>query len=219
VSGKDSGNWKLEIWNPGTLKPWNFGTLEQYHKTMQLLPLIIVSVLLSFVPFSVAVSSSVYRCIEWKEALRIAFVFAFFQAGMISIGWVIGFGIKGLFYSMATPVAVLIMFYIGFRMFMDSWRLGRENRTMAVESNRILYGFAFVTSINTALLGMGLGILYKDILYLAAFLFVATFIMSILGIKAGKRAMMNLGKTAEMTGGVGLAVISLIILLQYLKIL
>jgi putative Mn2+ efflux pump MntP len=186
---------------------------------MQLIPLIIISVLLSFVPFSVALSSSVYRCIQWKEAFRIAMVFALFQAGMIAIGWAIGFGIKGLFYSMATPVAVLIMFYIGFRMFMDSWRLGREHRTMAVESNRILYGFAFVTSINTALLGMGLGILYKDVLYLSTFFFAATFIMTILGIQAGKRAMMNLGKTLEMLGGVGLAVISLIILLQYLKIL
>jgi putative Mn2+ efflux pump MntP len=173
---------------------------------MVLLPLIIISALLSFVPFSVALSSSVYRCIEWKEALRIALVFALFQAGMMAIGWVIGFGIKGLF-------------YIGFRMFMDSWRLGRENRTMAVESNRILFGFAFVTSINTALLGMGLGILYKEVLYFSAFLFAATFIMTILGIQAGKRAMMNLGKTLEMIGGVGLAVISLIILLQYLKIL
>ena len=186
---------------------------------MQLLPLIIISALLSLVPFSVALSSSVYRCIVWKEALRIALVFAVFQAGLISIGWVIGFGIKGLLYSMAVPVAVMIVFFIGFRMFMDSWRLGRENRTMAVESNRILFGFAFVISINTALLGMGLGMLFKEILFLAGFLFAMTFIMTILGIQAGKKAMMNLGKTAEMIGGVGLALISLVLLLQYLKIL
>ncbi len=183
------------------------------------LPLLIFALLLSLVPFSVALSSSVYRCIVWKEALRIALIFAIFQAGLISIGWVIGFGIKGLLFSMAVPVAVMIVFFIGFRMFMDSWRLGRENRTMAVESNRILFGFAFVISINTALLGMGLGMLFKDILYLAGFLFAMTFIMSILGIQAGKKAMMNLGKTAEMIGGVGLAVISIVLLLQYLKIL
>ena len=186
---------------------------------MALLSLLIFSLLLSLVPFSVAVSSSVYRCIVWKEALRIALVFALFQAGMIAIGWVIGFGIKNLLYSMAVPVAVMIMFFIGFRMFMDSFRLGRENRTMAVESKRILLGFAFVISINTALLGMGLGIIYSDVLYLAGFLFAITFIMTILGIQAGKRAMMNLGKLSEMLGGVGLAVISLVILLQYLKIL
>jgi putative Mn2+ efflux pump MntP len=120
---------------------------------------------------------------------------------------------------MAVPVAVMIVFFIGFRMFMDSFRLGRENRTMAVESNRILIGFAFVISINSALLGMGLGIIYTHVVYLAGFLFVIAFLMTILGIQAGKKAMMNLGKTMEMLGGVGLAVISLIILLQYLKIL
>ncbi len=185
---------------------------------MTVLALLIITLLLSLLPFSVAVSSSIYRCIEWKEALRIALVFALFQAGMISIGWVIGFGIKGLLYSMAVPVAVMVMFYIALRMFLDSFRLGRENRTMAVESNRILYGYAFVISINTALLGMGLGIIYKEILYLAGFLAIFVFLMTLLGVRAGKLGMMNLGKSAEMTGGLGLAVISLIILLQYLKI-
>jgi len=180
--------------------------------------MIIISFLLSLVPFSVALSSSVYRCIVWKEALRIAIVFALFQAGMVAIGWLIGYGIKGLLYDMAIPVAVLIIFFIGFRVFMDSRRLGRENRTMAVENNRILLGFALVISINTALLGMGLGIVYREILILAPLIFIMVFLMTIIGIQAGKRGMMNLGRTAEMVGGAGLAVISVIIILQYLKI-
>ena len=186
---------------------------------MNLIPLIVISFLLSLVPFSVALSSSVYRCIVWKEALRIALVFAIFQAGMVAIGWAIGYGIKGLLYDMAIPVAVLIIFFIGFRMIMDSFRLGRENRTMAVEDRRILLGFAFVISINTALLGMGIGILYTGILVLAGFLFGMVFIMTIAGVQAGKRGMMNLGRTAEMIGGSGLIVISVIIILQYLKII
>ena len=186
---------------------------------MNLLPILLFSFLLSLVPFSVALSSSVYRCIVWKEALRIAFVFALFQAGMLAIGWLIGFGVKGLLYDMAVPVAVLIVLFIAFRIFMDSLRPGRENRTMAVEDRPILLGFAFVISINTALLGMGLGILYKDILLLAGFLSGMVFLMTIAGVQAGKRGMMNLGRTAEMLGGAGLAITGVIIILQYLKIL
>jgi manganese efflux pump family protein len=186
---------------------------------MILLPLILFAFLLSLVPFSVAVSSSVYRCIVWKEALRIALVFAIFQAGMVVMGWYIGSGIKGLLQDKAVAVAALIVFYIGFRMFMDSWRMVREGRTMKVENNRILFGFAFITSVNTAFLGMGTGILYKEVVYLAIFLFAFVFIMTIAGIRAGKKAMMNLGRTAELIGGVGFAIISVIIMLQYLKIL
>jgi len=180
---------------------------------------LIFSFILSLVPFSVALSSSVYRCIVWKEALRIAIVFAFLQAIMVAIGWVIGYGVKGLLHNMAVPVAVMIIFFIGVRLFLDSRRLGRELRTMAVENMRILFGFGFVISINTALLGMGLGILYPDILILTGFIFVMVFLMTIIGVQAGKQGMINLGRTAEMLGGAGLVVICVIIILQYLKIL
>jgi putative Mn2+ efflux pump MntP len=186
---------------------------------MLLLTLFIFSFILSLVPFSVALSSSVYRCIQWKEAMRIALVFALSEAVFMAIGWIIGYNIKGLFHDLKIPVAVMIIIYIGARMFVDSRRLSRENRTMAVESRRILMGFAFVISINTALLGMGLGILYRDILILAGIVFGIVFLMTIAGVQAGKRGMMNLGRTAETIGGVGLFLMSTIIILQYLEIL
>jgi manganese efflux pump family protein len=186
---------------------------------MALLPLIIFSFLLSVVPFSVALSSSVYRCIQWKEALRIAFFFALFQVVMMAIGWIIGYNIKSLFHDLKIPVAVVIIILIGARMLADTRRLSRENRTMAVEGRRILMGFAFVISINATLLGMGLGILYRDILTLGGSVFVIVFLMTIAGIQAGKRGMMNLGRTAETTSGIGLFLMGAIIILHYLKIL
>jgi putative Mn2+ efflux pump MntP len=185
---------------------------------MLLLTLIILSLLISLVPFSVALTSSVYRCIRWKEALRIALVFALFEAVMVAIGWIIGFSIKGFFHDLKIPVAVVIIIFIGIRMFADSRRLSSAQRTMAVESRRILMGFAFVISINTALLGMGLGILYNEILILAGFVFGMVFLLTIAGVHTGKRGMTNLGRTAEMVGGAGLILISVIIILQYLKI-
>jgi len=186
---------------------------------MNFLPLLLISFLLSLVPFSVALNSSVYRCILWKEALRIAFVFALFETVMMAVGWVIGFSIKGFFHDLKIPVAVIIIFFIGARIFADARRLGAAQRTMAVESRRILMGFAFVISINTCLLGMGLGILYPDILILAGFVFGMVFLMTIAGVQAGKRGMMNFGRTAETIGGAGLVLICVLIIVQYLKIL
>ena len=188
--------------------------------SLHFVSLLLIALLLSFVPFSVAVSSSIYRCIGWKEALRIAFVFALSQAGMVMLGWLIGYGVRGLFYSMATPVAAIIVFFIGFRIFMDAMRLGRESRIITVENNnRILYGFAFVTSINALLLGMGLGIMYSEVLLIGGLLAGTVFVMTILGIRAGKMGMMKIGKTMELLAGTGLVVISVLIVLQYLKIL
>jgi putative Mn2+ efflux pump MntP len=171
------------------------------------------------VPFSVALSSSIYRCIQWKEALRIAFFFALFQIVMVAIGWIIGYNVKGLFHDLEIPVAVVIIIVVGARMLADSRRLNKDNRIMAVESRRILMGFAFVISINAAILGMGLGILYRDILVLAGLIFGMIFLMTIAGVQAGKKGMMNLGRTAETIGGTGLFLMGAIIILQYLKIL
>ena len=186
---------------------------------MQILAFVLFSLLLSLVPFSVAVSSSVYRCIVMKEALKIALVFGLFQSGMMIIGWLIGFAVKGLLYSMAVPVAALIVFMIGARLFLDSRRFGKEQRTIASNNTRILIGFSFVTSINTLLLGMGFGILYPNPWLLAAILFVMTFIMTLIGVYAGKRGMMNIGKTAESTAGLAMLIISVVIVLQFLKII
>jgi manganese efflux pump family protein len=186
---------------------------------MTVLPLLIFSFLLSLVPFSVGLNSSVYRCIQWKEALRIAFYFALLQMGMVAIGWLIGHNIQGLFHDLKIPVAILIILFIAARMFADARRLKKENRTMAVENMRILIGFSFVISINTALLSMGLGILYDEILILAGFVFGIVFLMTIAGVQAGKRGMLNLGRAAETVGGTGLFLMGMVIILQYLKIL
>lgn len=187
---------------------------------MHILALIFITLLLSLVPFSVAVSSSVYRCIVWKEAFKIAFTFSLWQAGMIALGWLIGFAVRGMLYSMAVPVAALIVFMIGARIFLDSRRLGFEHRTITMENHsRMLMGFAFVISVNTLLLGIGLGIIYKEILPLAGSLFGLVFIMTIIGIQAGKRGMVNLGRSGELFTGVCLVLISVVIVLQFLKII
>ena len=186
---------------------------------MNQLPIIVFALILSFVPFSVALSSSVYRCIERDEALRMAFVFALFQAGMMALGWLIGYSIKGLLFDMAVPVAALIVFFIGARIFLESRRPGRQQRTMAVADLRILFGYAFVIGINTAMISMALGILYQEIALLSILVFSMVFIMTLLGVLAGKRGMMNLGRSLELLGGISMAIISVVIIMQYLKIL
>jgi putative Mn2+ efflux pump MntP len=183
------------------------------------LTLLIFSLIIAMVPLSVAVSSSVYRCIEWKESFRIALALALFHALMAAIGWGIGFGVRGLFTDMKMPVALFIMLFIAFRYFMDSMRQNRQIRIIISEDNRILLSFGLVTSINTALLSISLGILYPGVWLLAGFVFGMVFLLALIGIRLGKLGLLNFGRIAELTGGLGLFAVAAVILLQYLKIL
>ncbi len=185
---------------------------------MNHLTLLFFALVISMVPFSVAVNSSIYRCIEWKETFRIAAVLGLFHAVMVIAGWGIGYGTRGLFHEMKFPVALFIMMFIAFRLFMDSWRRNRDIRIISSEKNRILISFGIVTSINTMLLGISLGLLYSGVPVLAGFVFGAVFLMMIMGIRLGKLGLMNVGRIAELAGSLALFAAALIILLQYMKI-
>jgi len=175
--------------------------------------------IISMVPFSVALNSSVYRCIEWKESLRIALVFAVFHALMAAAGWGVGYAVKGWLHSMDIPIALFIMFFMALRYFVDARRKARELRTITVENIRILFSFAIVTGINTLLLGISLGILYPGVFHFIWILFAMVFMLSVFGIRAGKRGWMNLGRTAETLGSLLLFGAGIFILLQFLKLL
>jgi putative Mn2+ efflux pump MntP len=171
------------------------------------------------VPFSVALSSSVYRCIEWKETVKISLIFAIAHALMALMGWAIGYSIKGLFYDMKFPVALMIMLFIAFRLFMDSRRKNRQLRIVIDDETRLQLSFGLVTSINTALLSIGIGMLYTGLLPLTGIVFGGVFIFSILGVRIGKLGVMNLGWIAELVGASGLFIVTVILLLQYLKMI
>ncbi len=186
---------------------------------MLLLTYILFSFLIAMLPFSVAVNSSVYRCIEWKETFRIAFVFAVFQVCMALAGWGIGLAVKGFFSTMQVPVAIFIMLFVALRYFMETFRPGRDVRILISENRRMLIAFAVVTSINTVFLGIALGLIYQDLLAFAWILPLAVFLAVLAGIRLGKLGWLNLGKNAERLASILLALSALFILLQYLKII
>ena len=174
--------------------------------------------ILSMVPFSVALNSSVYRCIEWKETFRIALVLALFMA-MARYWRCYRIRPQGLFFNMKVPVALFIILLIAFRLFMDSRRRNKEIRIIVSEHNRILISFGIVISINPMLLGISLGILYSGVLFLTGFIFGMVFLLTVIGIRLGKLGWLNFGRTAELAGAFALFITGGIIFLQYLKMI
>lgn len=186
---------------------------------MLYLTYLVFAIILGMVPFSVALNSSVYRCIEWKETFRMAAVFSLFIALAASMGWALGYAIRGLFFEMKLPVALFIMIFIAFRLFMDSRRRNKEIRIVVSEHRRLLISFGIVTSINPLLLGISLGMIYTGLQYLAGILLATVFILVILGVRLGKLGWLNFSRTMELTGAVALVGAGVFIFLQYLKIM
>lgn len=185
---------------------------------MYTLTLIVFALIISAVPFSIALTSSVYRCIEWKEALRIALVFALSHAAMAAIGWGVGYGVKAWLSTMGVPVALFIMFFMALRYFTDARRKSQEARTLAVKDMRILMGFALVTSINTLLLGISLGIVYSGWLEFAGMVAVIAFLVTRFGIYAGKQGWLRIGRVVESLASLLLIIVTIFILLQFIKL-
>lgn len=181
--------------------------------------LLAFSLFICMVPFSVALSSSIYRCIEWKETFRMALVFALFQSGMAAIGWGIGYVIREMFFDMKVPVALLLLLLVAIRLFFEALKKDKRLRIVVTEETSILVSFGLMTSMLTALLGIAIGMLFAGVIVLASCVFGLVFLLTIAGIRLGKLGMMGLGKIAELAGSIGLLITGIVILLQFLEII
>lgn len=178
-------------------------------KQLELIAIIIIALSLSTSCFAVALNSSVYRCIEWGETLRMAFIFAFAQALMLGLGWLIGDAIAGWLRDMAFPMAIMILFFIGARLFMESRRKNPEHRIILADNMRWLTGFAFLTGINTFLTGISLGILTDQIWHIVFILAAIVWPITILGVRLGKNSVIRSVQTAEAFAGIALVLVAL----------
>ncbi len=185
---------------------------------MEITGYIIVALAISSVSFSAGLNSSIFRCIEWPETIRTAFFFTLLNSAMTGLGWLIGHAIKGLSPSLAIPLALLMIIFIGSRMMLEIRRKSAEHRILISKDIRIMLAFSLMISINSFLIGLGLGLLSWNILYMLLMLSGAVFFMTIAGIRAGKYGAMNMGRNVEFSGGLVLIIVSVYIFLLYFKI-
>ncbi len=185
---------------------------------METLGFVLLAFALSMVSFSVAVNSSIFRCVKTNEGLGISISFALFQAGMIAVGWLLGRAIGSLLDQMQSSIAIFLIIIIGFRMILDSRRVLLEVRTIRYKNFSLLLGYSFLVSVNALMIGMSLGMILESIFLPAVYLFGMTLIVTFIGLKAGRAGMVNLSRHAEMAGGILLIVVGVTLVLQLLKI-
>lgn len=175
------------------------------------------SLALAMVPFSVALHSSAYRCIEMNESFEIGIFFSFFQGILLLLGWLIGFALEGLFSNLAFPIASLIFIFVGIKLFSESRKPVPEKRTYPSRNIRTLMAFSLAISINAFLIGIGTGMIAGNWMIMVASIVLITYVASLVGVRIGKMGRYKAARNAEVFGGVVLLGMAVFMIVQYIK--
>jgi len=179
---------------------------------------ILVALALSMVPFSVALHSSTYRCIEIQESFEIGIFFSLFQVLLFILGYWIGYALKSYFSSLAFPVASLIFIFIGIKLFIEARKPVPAKRTYTSRDLRTLAGFSLAIGINTFLTGIGSGMIKVNFLYQSGSILLFSYIITLVGVRLGKKGNYLAAKRAEVTGGVIMLLLASYMIVQYIRI-
>lgn len=184
---------------------------------MDFITIVAVALGLSFDTFAVSLSYGVVRNkILFMQAVRIAFVLAFFQAGLLVTGFFLGSFISGIVRAADHWVALLLLSFLGIRMIVEGIRKKEDGEPRDFSKPLELLAAAVGTSIDAFAVGISFALLSIRIWYSSAIIGVVTFLASMTAIRIGKSAGSHLGKKVEIIGGLILIAIGLKIFLEHM---
>jgi manganese efflux pump family protein len=184
---------------------------------MDLYILILIAVGLSVDSFAVSVSCGLILTeITFKKALRIAFSLSVFQAVMPIIGWTIGREIAFLIKDFDHWVAFGLLFIIGVKMIIESFKTDEPDKKMNPLEFKVLMWLSLATSIDALIVGIGFSVTEINLWITALIIGFTTGFFSMLGILFGKTTGLTFGKRMEILGGIILIFIGVKILFEHL---
>jgi putative Mn2+ efflux pump MntP len=165
--------------------------------------------------FAVAVSFGASSKLKWKDVLRTASFFGFFQGLMPLIGWIIGDKLKEFISSVDHWIAAIILGFIGTKMILQAVRQA-EKKVIDIRTFPILFSLSLATSIDALITGITLGFIEANIFVAAIMIMAVTFLNTIIGVKVGEQSCLLQAKWAEIAGGIILIGIGIKILVEHL---
>lgn len=184
---------------------------------MDLVTLFAIAIGLSFDTFAVSLSCGVVQYkILFRQALRVAFVLAFFQGGLAVSGYFLGSIISNLLKTIDHWIALFLLAFLGVKMIIEGIRKNEKEEITDYTNSIVLVSLALGTSIDAFAVGISFAILDVKI-WIAGFLIgVVTFLASMVAIRIGKSAGEKLGQKVEIIGGIILIGIGLKIFLEHI---
>jgi len=183
---------------------------------MDLLTIVAVALGLSFDTFAVSLSYGVVqnRIFFW-QAVRIAFVLAFFQAGLLVSGFFLGSCVSEIIKAADHWVALSLLSFLGIRMIYEGLKRKEEEPPRDYSKPLELITAAVGTSIDAFAVGISFALLDIKIWTSGIVIGAITFIASMTAIRIGKSAGKRLGQKVEILGGLILIAIGVKIFLEH----
>jgi putative Mn2+ efflux pump MntP len=186
---------------------------------MTFIEIFLIGLGLSMDCFAVSLGVGTTRRLKWKDILKMAFFFGFFQGLMPFLGWLAGNSIQSYIASFDHWIAFGILFIIGVRMIIESFKIQEEKKPFDIRKNLVLITLSLATSIDALATGISFGFIQVNILQAVVTITLITFLASVAGARIGEKSTFIPARWAEFTGGAVLILIGLKILFEHLSII
>lgn len=153
-----------------------------------------------------------------RESVRIGLIFGSVEAIMPLIGWTLGIASSAYIAVVDHWIAFGLLGTIGLKMVRDGLCRTDEIKPTGRHSTFSLLATATGTSIDALAVGVTLSLIGADILVAALGIGAATCLMAILGAGIGRFAGNQIGRTAEVAGGLVLVAVGVSILISHLRL-
>lgn len=183
---------------------------------MDSLTIIAIAIGLSFDTFAVSLSYGVIQNkILFRQAVRIALVLAFFQAGLLVTGYFLGTFISEAVKAADHWIALILLSFLGIKMLIEGIKRKDKEETRDYSNRLALVPVAVGTSIDAFAVGISFALLNIKIWYSGIIIGIVTFLASMTAIRIGKSAGDRLGNKVEIVGGMILIGIGIKIFLEH----
>jgi len=139
--------------------------------------------------------------------MAIALSFGLFQTGMVLMGWFVGINIANFIAGYSTLIAVSLLAVLVVKMIHNGLEQKEEDIGMICPASVLT--LSLVMSVDTLAVGMSFGILQFPILITALIIGSVTFLLSFVGVIAGKRLKTVFENKTDIVGAIILIAISI----------
>ena len=182
-----------------------------------MLTVFLIGLGLSMDAFSVSVTNGM--CLERagiRDAVKISFMYAFFQFLMPVIGFFAGNIFKDVINSVDHWIAFCLLLFIGIKMISETFEKKNEKNECQKIGLKLLFVQGIATSIDALAVGISFAALKMPVFSSSLMIGLITFVICFLGVYIGKKVGNLLKGKAEILGGVILIGIGTKILIEHL---
>lgn len=186
---------------------------------MEIFSISAISLALAMDAFAVTVGLSLsLEGLNWRQILRLAFCFGFFQFLMTVLGWLAGNNLIRIIKDYDHWIAFGLLLFIGGKMIIEAFLPIEKKKETEKEPTKgfNLLLLSVATSIDALAVGLSLGALRVPVILPAVIIGVVAFILTVAADNLGRLLGKLIGRGAEIAGGIILVAIGFKVLFEHL---